>query len=589
VLDGERKPDKPHIEDAILAGAVFAADPALLGGIIVRANAGPVREAWLAYVMSLLPQGMPIRRMPSHITDERLLGGLDLAATLNAGRPVAACGLLKESDRGVIIIPSAERLPAPLASRIAAAIDAKAVTLQRDGFEQISPARFGIIGFDEGASPDESPPSALLDRAALHATLHGAPWPLVTSDIFDRKAVGSAAKISKNVQISDEALNQICEMAVLLGVSSSNASLQAVRTCRLLAALAGREYVSEDDITVSIRLTIAPKATRYPDLHMEPANEEPEDTPREPKDSPIDSEQSGQSLERLIEAVKATLPSRLLEQLHSAGLRKTHRASAGKSGASHRSPSRGRPAGTKSGRLSRRDRLNIVETLRAAAPWQKLRQSKLGENSNRIAVRSTDFRICKLKARSETVTIFVVDASGSTAVQRLAEAKGAVEILLSECYSRRDHAAMIAFNGRGSELLLPPTRSVTRAKRNLTDLLGGGGTPLASAITAATELCDTVRRRGQTPSVVLLTDGRANIDRHGKPGRRQAEADAFAAAQKLRDTDTASLVIDTSARPNAQAARLSDAMGAVYLPLAHADAEVLSNAVRSHDNWSFAR
>ena len=125
-------------------------------------------------------------------------------------------------------------------------------------------------------------------------------------------------------------------------------------------------------------------------------------------------------------------------------------------------------------------------------------------------------------AARDTTTIFVVDASGSAALHRLAEAKGAVELLLAECYVRRDQVALIAFRGRGAELLLPPTRSLVRAKRSLAALPGGGGTPLAAGIDAAVELAELALRRGETPIVVVLTDGRANVARDGTGGRARA-------------------------------------------------------------------
>ena len=176
--------------------------------------------------------------------------------------------------------------------------------------------------------------------------------------------------------------------------------------------------------------------------------------------------------------------------------------------------------------------------------------------------------------------MFVVDASGSSALNRLAEAKGAVELLLAECYVRRDRVAVLAFRGAGVELLLPPTRSLARAKRCLAALPGGGGTPLAHAIEAAGQLADQVSRRGEAPVLVLLTDGRANIARDGTPGRARATEDALTAARALRPAGASALLLDTSPQPQPSAQTLADAMGAAYLPLPHAGAAGMAQVVR---------
>jgi magnesium chelatase subunit D len=198
-----------------------------------------------------------------------------------------------------------------------------------------------------------------------------------------------------------------------------------------------------------------------------------------------------------------------------------------------------------------------------------------------VEVRQDDFRVTRYKQRSETTTIFVVDASGSAALHRLAEAKGAVELLLADCYVRRDRVAMVAFRGPGAELLLPPTRSLVRAKRSLAGLPGGGGTPLAAGIDAALDLADGVQRRGGTPVVVVLTDGRANVTREGIGGRAQATDDALASARAFRVAALKALVVDMSPRPRPDAEKLAHEMGAVYLPLPHADAAALSGAVQA--------
>jgi magnesium chelatase subunit D len=250
---------------------------------------------------------------------------------------------------------------------------------------------------------------------------------------------------------------------------------------------------------------------------------------------------------------------------------------------------RGRPIGTRAGDPRSGARLNLVETLRTAAPWQRLRRRETEQaraadpdrKAPRVDVRKDDFRVNRYKQRTETTTIFVVDASGSAALHRLAEAKGAVNLLLADCYVRRDRVALLAFRGTGADLLLPPTNSLVRAKRSLAGLPGGGGTPIAAAIGAALELADAVRRRGQTPIVVLMTDGRGNIARDGKPDRPRAEADALVAASQLRAARITSLLVDMSPRPHPAAKKLAAEMGAQYLPLPYADAAMLSKAVRA--------
>ncbi len=196
-----------------------------------------------------------------------------------------------------------------------------------------------------------------------------------------------------------------------------------------------------------------------------------------------------------------------------------------------------------------------------------------------LIVRREDFRVARHKQRSETATLFVVDASGSSALQRLAEAKGAVRLLLAECYVRRDEVALIAFRRSEAEIVLPPTRSLVAAERALSGLPGGGATPLATAIEAAGALADAVRRKGRTPALVFMTDGRANIDRAGRQGRAQAQADALAAARGLRGEGFNAILIDTSPQPQPQAAEIAAAMGGLYLPLPQADAAGVGRAV----------
>jgi magnesium chelatase subunit D len=230
----------------------------------------------------------------------------------------------------------------------------------------------------------------------------------------------------------------------------------------------------------------------------------------------------------------------------------------------------------------REGQLSLVDTLRAAAPWQALRRGE-GRDARRFIVRPEDFRIVRFRARSEQTAVFVMDASGSSAAQRLAEVKGAIELLLVDCYVRRDSVALVAFRGVSGEIILPPTRSLARAKRTLSSLPGGGGTPLASGLDVALALADGLRRKGRLPLLVLMTDGRANVARDATPGRAQAFEDALAAATRIRDMEIAVLAIDTSPLSQTEkdppTLRLARAMNARYIKLPNADAARVSETV----------
>jgi magnesium chelatase subunit D len=277
------------------------------------------------------------------------------------------------------------------------------------------------------------------------------------------------------------------------------------------------------------------------------------------------------------EAVKALLPADLLARLAAAKVLKSSLQGGG-TGAKKKSNRRGRPIPSRQGRLDGTSKIDLIATLRAAAPWQAMR-AKMAPHHQALHIRMPDIRTKRFEEKSDRLLIFVVDASGSAAVSRLAEAKGAVELLLAEAYARRDHVALIAFRGIRADLLLPPTRSLVQTKRRLCALPGGGGTPLASGLKVALELAMSARGKGMTPTVALLTDGRANIALDGTANRKAANDDAELLARSLRSYETPALVIDMGARPTKPLEALARTMHAPYIALPRADAQRLSSAV----------
>lgn len=594
--------------DMVQAVLLLAVDPIGLGGANLRASPGPIRDQWVSALREYLPDGRPFRRMPATISEQRLLGGLDLAATLGAGRAIVERGLLAESDGGVVILAMAERISGAAASHLAAALDDGVIRLERDGLAAVLDARIAVIALDEGLAADDATPVKLLDRLAFHLDFKGITPRDATDPLPDPAVLANARERLASVTVPDSIIEAITSTALALGIASLRATLLAVKAARAAAALAGRSVVLPEDATLAASLVLGPRATQIPQAAQDDDNDQPEPQPSEPEtappeaaepddsedDEPPDDELPAPTIEQLadmlLEAAQAAIPADLLAKLQNAGTMLSKLRTQGRVGIARKAMRGGRPIGTASGDPRQGGRLNIIETLRAAAPWQILRRREVAGRSGRtsqrptvrrIEVRRSDFRITRTQQRSETATIFVVDASGSSALNRLAEAKGAVELLLADCYVRRDQVAVLAFRGTKAELLLPPSRSLVRAKRCLAGLPGGGPTPLATAIESASELADSVRRKGLTPTLIFLTDGRANIARDGSPGRDLAQLDAYGAARALRALQVAALLIDTSPKPQLQAERLASEMAALYLPLPYADATRLSKAVRA--------
>ncbi|MEQ8412214.1 MAG: magnesium chelatase subunit D [Erythrobacter sp.] len=572
------------MEEALLAARLFLAAPARFGGMVLRGS-GPARDALLAALGErFAAQGRAWRRMPGHVDDERLLGGIDIAASLAAGRPVAQAGLIEEAAGGALVAPMAERIEDSVAGRLAQALD------DRDS----APA---LVLLDDSTDPDESPPTSLIERLAFSCDLSTSRmWQDIALTEVDTLDLATVAPLG------DDALGALAATAEALGVVSLRPLLFASEAARAHAALAGRTEAIETDLSAAARLVLAPRATRLPpppqeEPEQEQQEQEPDQPPPEPpQDDSSDQPDSGENEtsederqkqqdeleEMLVEAAEAAIPQDLLEQLAKGNApRRTGGASG--TGQKKKAGMRGKPLGARPGMPRGGNRLALIDTLRAAVPWQQVRRREReaeGRSGDApILMRKEDLRIRRYEEKAPRVTIFAVDASGSAAAARLAEAKGAVELMLAQAYVTRSEVALVAFRGDSAELLLPPTRSLTRAKRALSGLPGGGGTPLALGLTAARECAESVIAKGRTASLVILTDGRGNIDATGQPGRKQAGEDAEAAAKAIAARGIEALVVDISPRPAREGAALAEAMRGRFLALPRADAKTLQSAI----------
>ena len=599
-------------DDALWALAALHIDPVGLRGIWLRSPHGPVRDEWLTLLQHLRPG---VRRLPNNIDSERLLGGLDLSATLNTGRPVTQAGLLAQSDQSLLLAPMAERMAPEAAAILSQVLDSGLVTPHGGGDAQ--DARLGLIALDEALEDEPAMAETLQERLGIWLDLRHLGRQAQASDEVlgligvlcspDEEADEERQNIIKRLRtlrLNDEQIQAITQMAQAMGIASLRGPLACVRLACVLAALRESDEVQDQDLGRAARLCLTPRATQMPappeqeappEQAQEPQEPPPEHPPEHPEEEPAppDQEPPSESPEEdtlpqemgelLLEAALASLPPDVLAQLAQSNKTKIKGGGQSRSGDVRQSRSRGSPLPPRPGLPRQGARLHVLATLGHAAPRQKLRTPLVSSQgaASRLAIRAEDFHIHRFAERTQTCLIFAIDASGSAALHRLAEAKGAVELLLAQSYARRDQVCVVGFRGTQAEVLLPPTKSLVRAKRSLAGLPGGGGTPLPHAMKLALELALQQRRLGVTPSLVMLCDGRANVSLQGSGGRAQAFQESLSLANAWRSQGLQSIWIDTSARPEPQAEQLAHAMGARYVPLPQANSQRMAQVVQA--------
>ncbi len=525
-------------KDAKLSLILNAIDP-FCGGVIIIGDKGCGKSTLVRAFKGIIPNNIPFVELPLNITEDSLIGGIDIEETLRTGKKIFRKGIIGRADKGIIYVEDINLISEDILSMLFEAQSRGINIVQREGIELFEQSRFIVIAT---MNPEEGELSwHFLDRFGLGVYMRSIKDKALRKEII-KKAISynsskrddeiikqsiEKAKIFKErIAVSEKIKSYMEELLLKDGIISHRADVALFYASRAYAAYIGDTEVKKDHVDRVYPLVIMHRKRKAEkqmseDSGQQERNEEKKQNDHEERDkkSKINESREKKSMHTRTrkDNIDDVSGDADIERIFPVGSPFKIKRLLFAKDRILRSASSGRRTKTstkeRSGRyvryiLKNNNDIAVDATIRAAAPYQRRRG-----RVEQLIIKDEDIRFKQREKRMGHLFLFLVDGSGSMAAQRrIVEAKAAIQSLLMDCYQRRDRVSMILFRKDRAEVVLPPTSSLEIASQRLKELPTGGATPLSAGLFEAYKLVRQSILRDKELRIVLfiITDGRAN-------------------------------------------------------------------------------
>ena len=526
-----------------------------IGGVLITGQKGTAKSTAVRALGELTHK--KVITLPLSVTEDRLIGSVDLEQTMKTGKAIYLPGILAEADGQILYVDEVNLLQDHLTDIVLTAHGSKENRVEREGISAVSDCRFMLVGTmnpEEGqlrqhfldqfglcvVIGSENKPEQRLAIVKARMAFEEDPKAFVKSFApFEqelREKITAASSLLPRITATEANRLYIVSKCLEAEVQGHRADLTLEETAKAVAAWNGHTEITKEDIDEAAPYVLLHRRrnTEQPpeeEVQEHQENQEQNDStdappPPDRKDSdgpPPQNPPQGRGKDQNFAMGNSF---KVADFGHSAS-RQTHKGF-GKRTTARSAGKMGRYVYSVQQNLT--GDLALDATIRAAAPYQVSRN----KNGLAISIRVSDIREKVRQRKYANLLVFVVDASGSMgASKRMTETKGAILSLLKDAYVKRDKVCLIAFRGNEAQVLLPPTRSVDRGVRLLETMAVGGRTPLNHGIAKGMQVIQSELKKnpGVLPYLVMITDGKGNVsmDQSLKPKQELMEI-----SEKLR-------------------------------------------------------